>query len=90
MVHARDIFNNLQVAFYFYKRCSMVGALNKLPIAVAGMIFFDDPVTLTGVMGVILAFFAGLVYSYAKSRPQMALPLYTPMQKSLDIDNVKK
>jgi GDP-mannose transporter len=30
----------------------MVGALNKLPIAVAGMIFFEDPVTVGGILGV--------------------------------------
>ncbi|KAJ1554585.1 GDP-mannose transporter into the lumen of the Golgi, partial [Cladochytrium tenue] len=46
---------------------SMVGALNKLPIAVAGMIFFDDPVTVGAVLGVFIAFFAGIIYAYAKS-----------------------
>ncbi|KAJ3192857.1 GDP-mannose transporter into the lumen of the Golgi [Irineochytrium annulatum] len=35
---------------------SMTGALNKLPIAVAGMLLFDDPVTAFGVFGVLLAF----------------------------------
>ncbi|KAJ3002042.1 GDP-mannose transporter into the lumen of the Golgi, partial [Thoreauomyces humboldtii] len=30
---------------------SMVGALNKLPIAVAGMLFFDDAITFGGVLG---------------------------------------
>ena len=33
---------------------SMVGALNKLPIAVAGMIFFDEIITLGGVLSVFL------------------------------------
>lgn len=28
---------------------SMVGALNKLPIALSGLVFFDAPVTLAGV-----------------------------------------
>ncbi|KND01080.1 UDP-galactose transporter [Spizellomyces punctatus DAOM BR117] len=61
---------------------SMVGALNKLPIAVAGMIFFNDPVTFGGVAGVLIAFFAGIVYSHAKSvqptagvKPASDLPL---------------
>ena len=32
----------------------MVGALNKLPISIAGMIFFDGPVTFGGVVGVFM------------------------------------
>ncbi|KAJ3208298.1 GDP-mannose transporter [Dinochytrium kinnereticum] len=48
---------------------SMVGALNKLPIAVAGMMFFDDPITFAGVLGVIIAFSAGILYTYSKSLP---------------------
>ncbi|KAI8815598.1 uncharacterized protein EV422DRAFT_371710 [Fimicolochytrium jonesii] len=46
---------------------SMVGALNKLPIAVAGMVFFNDPVTFGGVCGVAIAFLGGIVYSHAKN-----------------------
>lgn len=46
---------------------SMVGALNKLPIAVAGWIFFSDPVSFGGVLGVAIAFVAGIVYSHAKN-----------------------
>lgn len=33
---------------------SMAGALNKLPIAVAGMLFFSDPVTVGGVSSIII------------------------------------
>ncbi|KAI9347639.1 hypothetical protein BDR26DRAFT_911066 [Obelidium mucronatum] len=47
---------------------SMVGALNKLPISISGMIFFSDPVTFGSVSGVIIAFFGGIVYAYAKSK----------------------
>ncbi|KAJ3100289.1 GDP-mannose transporter into the lumen of the Golgi [Phlyctochytrium planicorne] len=47
---------------------SMVGALNKLPIAIAGMIFFDDPVTFAGVCGVFIAFAAGILYTYSKNQ----------------------
>ncbi|CDZ97014.1 gdp-mannose transporter [Phaffia rhodozyma] len=46
---------------------SMVGALNKLPIAASGMIFFSDPVNFTNVTSVLVGFFAGLVYSAAKN-----------------------
>lgn len=56
---------------------SMVGALNKLPISIAGMIFFDDPVTIGGVCGVIIAFGSGLLFSYAKThlnRQESILP----------------
>lgn len=45
---------------------SMVGALNKLPIAVLGLLFFDSEVTLKKVLAISLGFAAGLVYSLAK------------------------
>ncbi|KAJ1973659.1 GDP-mannose transporter into the lumen of the Golgi [Dimargaris verticillata] len=46
---------------------SMAGALNKLPIAVFAMFYFDDPVTVGGVLAVLLGFVAGLVYTHAKN-----------------------
>ncbi|KAG8929644.1 GDP-mannose transporter into the lumen of the Golgi [Tulasnella sp. 419] len=46
---------------------SMVGALNKLPVAASGMIFFGDPVTMGSVSAVSLGFFAGIVYAVAKN-----------------------
>lgn len=45
---------------------SMVGTLNKLPIAVSGLIFFSAPVTVGSVSAIILGFVSGLVYAYAK------------------------
>lgn len=45
----------------------MVGALNKLPLSVFGLIFFGDKATVGGVGGIIIAFIGGLVYSYAKN-----------------------
>lgn len=45
----------------------MVGALNKLPVAASGMIFFGDPVTPSSVSAVGVGFFAGLVYAVAKN-----------------------
>ena len=47
---------------------SMVGALNKLPIAVSGLIFFNDPVTFPKVGAIVVGFVAGLVYALAKVR----------------------
>jgi len=46
---------------------SMVGALNKLPVAASGMLFFGDPVTPGSVSAVSVGFVAGLIYSVAKN-----------------------
>jgi GDP-mannose transporter len=48
----------------------MVGALNKLPVAASGMIFFGDPVTFGNVTAVSTGFVAGLVYAIAKTNQQ--------------------
>jgi GDP-mannose transporter len=62
----------------------MVGALNKLPVAASGMLFFGDPVTPSSVLAVSVGFFAGLVYAVAKNNqkkvegrkePDAVLPL---------------
>ncbi|KAK4941696.1 GDP-mannose transporter into the lumen of the Golgi [Elasticomyces elasticus] len=47
---------------------SMVGALNKLPIAVSGLIFFDAPVTIPSVSAIFVGFVSGIVYALAKVR----------------------
>jgi GDP-mannose transporter len=47
---------------------SMVGALNKLPIAVSGLVFFDAPVTVPSVSAIFLGFVSGLVYTVSKMR----------------------
>ena len=44
----------------------MVGALNKLPIAISGLIFFDAPVTLASVSAITVGFISGVVYAIAK------------------------
>jgi GDP-mannose transporter len=46
----------------------MVGALNKLPIAVSGLIFFAAPVTFGSVSGILIAFVSGIVYAWGKVR----------------------
>ncbi|KAF8582764.1 UDP-galactose transporter [Ramaria rubella] len=66
---------------------SMVGALNKLPVAASGMIFFGDPVTVGSVSAVSTGFFAGIVYAIAKNNqskaekarnaPETVIPLHT-------------
>ncbi|KAK2882590.1 GDP-mannose transporter into the lumen of the Golgi [Arthroderma sp. PD_2] len=45
---------------------SMVGALNKLPIALSGLMFFGDPVTFPSVSAIALGFVSGIVYALAK------------------------
>lgn len=49
---------------------SMVGALNKLPVALSGLIFFDTPVTFYSVTAIILGFFSGIIYAVAKVQQQ--------------------
>ena len=44
----------------------MVGALNKLPIAISGLVFFDTPVTLPSVSAIFVGFVSGIVYAVAK------------------------
>ncbi|CAH2351878.1 GDP-mannose transporter 1 [[Candida] railenensis] len=47
---------------------SMVGALNKLPIALSGLIFFDAVVNVASVSSIFVGFAAGLVYAVAKQQ----------------------
>ncbi|RCI01995.1 GDP-mannose transporter into the lumen of the Golgi [Rhizopus stolonifer] len=48
---------------------SMVGSLNKLPIAISGIVFFGDVATFSNVSAIFIGFIAGIVYSYAKAYP---------------------
>ena len=50
----------------------MVGALNKLPVAASGMLFFGDPVTFGSVSAVLVGFLAGVVYAVAKNNQKKA------------------
>jgi GDP-mannose transporter len=65
---------------------SMVGALNKLPIAISGLIFFDAPVTFGSVSAIFVGFVSGLVYAWAKvrqgSKPKDSLPTSNVMSAS--------
>jgi len=46
---------------------SMVGALNKLPVAASGMLFFGDTVTFGSVSAIGAGFLAGVMYAIAKN-----------------------
>ena len=59
----------------------MVGALNKLPVAASGMLFFGDPVTMGSVSAIGVGFFAGVLYAVAKratearTQPRTIIPM---------------
>lgn len=46
---------------------SMVGALNKLPVATSGMLFFGDPASFGNVTAIGAGGLAGIVYAVAKT-----------------------
>ncbi|EOR02805.1 GDP-mannose transporter [Wallemia ichthyophaga EXF-994] len=48
------------------KLYSMVGALNKLPVAASGLIFFNDPATPKSISAIAIGFVAGVMYTIAK------------------------
>ncbi|CAG8612214.1 1675_t:CDS:2 [Rhizophagus irregularis] len=60
---------------------SMVGALNKLPVAASGMIFFGDPITTGNVSAIFVGFVAGILYSIAKTEQQKPIKpsVYIPI-----------
>lgn len=60
---------------------SMVGALNKLPIAVSGLIFFHAPITFGSVSAILLGFVSGIVYAWAKVRQGQASKMTLPTQQ---------
>lgn len=60
---------------------SMVGALNKLPIALVGLIFFPAAVNFWSVSSIFVGFLAGLVYAVAKQKQQKANASVLPVSK---------
>ena len=68
---------------------SMVGALNKLPIAIFAMIWFSDPVSMGGILAVLLGFSAGLVYTHAKNVQKREQPKgHQVLPTSLPMDSI--
>lgn len=49
---------------------SMVGALNKLPIALSGLLFFDAPKNFLSFLSIFTGFLSGVVYAVAKQKKQ--------------------
>lgn len=52
---------------------SMVGALNKLPIALSGLVFFDAAVNFWSVNSIFVGFLSGLVYAIAQQKQKAAV-----------------
>ncbi|EKJ79476.1 hypothetical protein NXS19_003369 [Fusarium pseudograminearum] len=63
---------------------SMVGALNKLPIAVSGLIFFAAPVTFGSVSAIFIGFVSGIVYAWAKVKENEAKKNALPTAENRD------
>lgn len=76
---------------------SMVGALNKLPVALSGLIFFPlerKAVNFGYICSIIIAFSAGIVYSYAqvlkkKEAEEEAKANVSPMTENTTLTNTK-
>lgn len=70
---------------------SMVGALNKLPIAISGLVFFSAPVTFGSVSAIVIGFISGIVYAWAKARQssqaKSALPTQQPVMSASSQSN---
>jgi GDP-mannose transporter len=76
---------------------SMVGALNKLPIAIIGLIFFHAPVTFGSVSAIILGFVSGTIYTVAKVKqsnkskdtalPMTRIPISASAQSNRDANS---
>ncbi|KAK7961671.1 GDP-mannose transporter [Apiospora aurea] len=47
---------------------AMAGALNKLPVAVLGIVFFAGPVTVAGAAAISIGVLSGVVYAWEKTR----------------------
>ncbi|KAG0050879.1 GDP-mannose transporter into the lumen of the Golgi [Linnemannia elongata] len=68
---------------------SMVGALNKLPVAASGILFFGEPATAGNVSGIFFGLIAGLLYSYSKTdQAQKNLALANGSSLSSKADSV--
>lgn len=71
---------------------SMVGALNKLPVAASGMIFFREttPVTFGSVSAIAVGFFAGVLYAVAKANNNKAAAGGAPRDGIIPLANMNR
>jgi len=47
---------------------SMVGSLNKIPLTILGVLFFETPIKRIGAISIAIGLIAGGLYSIAKQR----------------------
>jgi GDP-mannose transporter len=70
---------------------SMVGALNKLPIAISGIIFFAAPVTMGSISAIFIGFISGIVYAWSRvlqsQSPKESLPMSRSAQSNRDANS---
>lgn len=66
---------------------SMVGALNKLPIAVSGLLVFEKEITKGGVLAILMGFGSGVIYAFAKKGESGAA---RKLGKERDIERLEK
>mmetsp|Transcript_9885 Transcript_9885/g.24204 ORF Transcript_9885/g.24204 Transcript_9885/m.24204 type:complete len:487 (-) Transcript_9885:2-1462(-) len=57
---------------------SMVGALNKIPLAILGIFIFNDPLNLLNLSGVFLGLAGGILFSYDRYHAAIAPPAAAP------------
>lgn len=57
---------------------SFVGYLNKLPLAISGIVFFGAPVTFGSVTAILLGVFSGLIYAYGKIKQKQQMNQVLP------------
>ena len=65
---------------------SMVGALNKLPIAISGIVFFEREVTFGGIVAIFMGFGSGVVYTWAKNQEKKREAVLERVQEGDEIE----
>eukprot|EP00954_Amorphochlora_amoebiformis_P004833 379746-Amorphochlora_amoeboformis.AAC.1 len=68
----------------------MVGATNKIPLAVLGIVLFGDPLTKRRVSFIILGILAGMIYAHAKAKLKMMKLIETQKKESKNGDPSSK
>ena len=64
---------------------SMVGALNKLPVAFSGMVFFPqerDSINRGSILSILVGFLSGLVYTIAQIRERQSRSQLLPISQT--------
>ncbi|GAB5362847.1 hypothetical protein AAMO2058_000833900 [Amorphochlora amoebiformis] len=69
---------------------AMVGATNKIPLAVLGIVLFGDPLTKRRVSFIILGILAGMIYAHAKAKLKMMKLIETQKKESKNGDPSSK